>query len=85
MKKQQGAVAGCYCLCSVSQRHECLGGADEPTNMRQDLLRARGVLYADGDDFIDVLVCCLGCGLISSVPRGRPLSTSLQAVVETIS
>lgn len=62
-----------------------LGGADEPTNTRQDLLRARGVLYADGGDFINSSVCCLGCGLISSVPRGRPLSTSLQAVVETIS
>lgn len=53
--------------------------------MRQDLLRARGVLYVDGDDFINALVCCLGYGLISSVPRGRHLSTSLQAVVDTVS
>ena len=82
MRKQQGAMAGGYCLCSVSQRHKCLGRADEPTNIGQDLLGARAVLYADGDDFSNASVCCLGCGLILSVPGGRPLSTSLQAVVE---
>lgn len=59
--------------------------ADEPTNLKQDVLRARGILYIDGDDFANASVCCLGCGLILLVPRGRPLSTSLQAVVETIS
>lgn len=49
-----------------------------------DAAAARGVLCADGDDFIIASLCCLGHGLIS-VPGGRPLSTSLQAGVEVIS
>lgn len=73
------------CLCSLSQRHECLGGADEPTNMKQELLKARGGLDADGDDFINALVCCLGHDLILSVPRNSSLSNCLQTAIETVS
>lgn len=73
LEKQQGAVSVCVLKTRVP------GGS---WWAHHDAAAARGVLCAD--DFIIVSLCCLGHGLIS-VPGGCPLSTSLQAGVETIS